>query len=315
MANYLIIGGDGKEYGPVTGADVRQWIAEGRLSAKSLAKAESDAEFRPLGTFPELADVFAVGAPPAIGPLKSSAPADFLERDYELDLGGCISRGYQLLKDNFGLLFLVALGYAAIEGLMGLIGMIPLIGPLLSLANLVIAGPLLGGVLWISLCALRGQPAEVSDMFAGFRQCFGQLFLGKFVPGLLAGLCLIPVAIAAAVLFLPEMASKQPPDLHKLGILIPVGVVCLIPMVYLQTCWLFTLPLIIDKHMDFGAAMKTSWRMVNKHWWQVLGLTILIGLVNLAGACACLVGLLFTVPIGFAALMHAYETIFGGQKN
>jgi len=33
MANYIIIGGDGKEYGPVTDADVRQWIAEGRLSA------------------------------------------------------------------------------------------------------------------------------------------------------------------------------------------------------------------------------------------------------------------------------------------
>ena len=43
MANYLIIGGDGKEYGPVTDADVRKWIAEGRLSERSLAKAESDA--------------------------------------------------------------------------------------------------------------------------------------------------------------------------------------------------------------------------------------------------------------------------------
>jgi uncharacterized membrane protein len=61
--------------------------------------------------------------------------------------------------------------------------------------------------------------------------------------------------------------------------------------------------------------MKASWKMVNKHWWQVFGLSILIGLVNLVGALACLVGLLFTVPIGFAALMYAYETIFGDQKN
>jgi uncharacterized membrane protein len=111
------------------------------------------------------------------------------------------------------------------------------------------------------------------------------------------------------------MAHNQPPDPHKLLILIPVVLICLIPMVYLQTCWLFTLPLIIDKQMDFGAAMKASWKMVNKHWWQVFGLSILIGLVNLVGALACLVGLLFTVPIGFAALMYAYETIFGDQKN
>jgi hypothetical protein len=54
---YVIIGGDGKEYGPVSGADLRQWISEERLNAKSLIKAESDAEFRPLSTFPEFADV------------------------------------------------------------------------------------------------------------------------------------------------------------------------------------------------------------------------------------------------------------------
>jgi NhaP-type Na+/H+ or K+/H+ antiporter len=67
--------------------------------------------------------------------------------------------------------------------------------------------------------------------------------------------------------------------------------------------------------MDFGAAMKTSWKMVNKHWWQVFGLSILISLVNVAGICACCVGVLFTIPIGFAALMIAYETIFGAEKN
>ena len=54
MANYIIIGGDQKEYGPITADDVRQWIAEGRLNEQSLMKAESDAEFRPLGNFPNL---------------------------------------------------------------------------------------------------------------------------------------------------------------------------------------------------------------------------------------------------------------------
>lgn len=70
MANYTIIGGDGKQYGPITEGDLRKWIAEGRLSGQSLAKAESDAEFRPLSTFPELADVFAPApAQPGIAPV------------------------------------------------------------------------------------------------------------------------------------------------------------------------------------------------------------------------------------------------------
>src|SRR5580698_5474852 len=73
---YTIIGGDGKEYGPISEADLRKWIAEGRLNAQSLVKAESDAEFRPLATFPELADVFAVAAPPGIAPVLSAGGSD-----------------------------------------------------------------------------------------------------------------------------------------------------------------------------------------------------------------------------------------------
>jgi hypothetical protein len=57
---YTIIGGDGKEYGPISGGDLRKWISEERLNAQSLAKAESDAEFRPLAAFPEFADVFGI---------------------------------------------------------------------------------------------------------------------------------------------------------------------------------------------------------------------------------------------------------------
>ena len=73
MATYTIIGGDGKEYGSVLGEDLRKWIAEGRLNAQSLAKAEGDAEFRPLSAFPEFADAFAPppeapGAPPSAQP-------------------------------------------------------------------------------------------------------------------------------------------------------------------------------------------------------------------------------------------------------
>jgi uncharacterized membrane protein len=315
MANYLIIGGDGKEYGPVTDPDVRQWIGEGRLSAQSLAKSESDAEFRPLAQFPEFAGALAAGAAPAtIAPLKTAA--DFLERDYELDIGGCVSRGYELFKEHFSLLFFAALVFAAIEGALGALGAVPFVGPIFSIANMIISGPLMGGVYLVFLRVLRGEAAEVSDVFTGFSRSFGQLFMGKLIPSLLGGLCLLPVVVAGVVMVaLPAAAQHRAPDLHKLVILIPVGLVCLIPVIYLQTCWAFTLPLIIDRGLDFGAAMRTSWKMVNRHWWQVFGVILVIGLVNMAGALLCLVGLLFTVPISFAALMYAYETVFGAKKN
>src|ERR1700733_312579 len=123
MANYFIIGGDGKEYGPVTEADVRLWISEGRLSGESRAKAESDAEFRALAQFPEFAAAFAAHAPATIAPVRSST--DYLERDYELDLGGCISSGWELLKGNFGILFASFLIMIVVEMVCG--GMLNLV--------------------------------------------------------------------------------------------------------------------------------------------------------------------------------------------
>ena len=328
MANYLIIGGDGKEYGPVTDTDVQQWIAEGRLAASSLAKAESDAEFRPLANFPEFAEL--LKQPTAtITPLKTAAGAgEFSEADYELDISGCISRGWELVKTNMNLLFVGTLLYLLIEVAIGGLSNIPLIGAVFSIANFVISGPLLGGVFYLFISTLRGAPVEIGDIFSGFRRSFGQLFLGTLLQGLLVGACLLPFLVVFLIKFFPLVSHFQGlqkgalPDAETLTALKailfatgPVLLICAIPATYLSVCWKFTLPLIIDRQMEFWPAMKTSFKQVNRHWWQVFGLVVVIGLINLAGVFACCVGLLFTIPIGFAALMFAYETIFSGKKN
>jgi hypothetical protein len=74
MASYIIIGGDQKEYGPVSAEDVRQWIAEGRLEEKSLVKVQGEAGFRPLQDFPEFADAFA--GETAVPPVRSNITED-----------------------------------------------------------------------------------------------------------------------------------------------------------------------------------------------------------------------------------------------
>src|SRR5580693_2417883 len=102
--SYTIIGGDKKEYGPISADDVRQWIAEGRLNAQSLAKGDTDTAWRTVASFPEFAEVLAGSTPPTIGALPPSAPGfsapvsmDFLDRDYEIDMGGCVARGWTLV--------------------------------------------------------------------------------------------------------------------------------------------------------------------------------------------------------------------------
>jgi uncharacterized protein DUF4339/uncharacterized protein DUF4190 len=59
---YKIIGADGKEYGPVTSDQLRQWIAQGRADARTQAAAEGMTEWRPLGSFPEFTFLFSSAA-------------------------------------------------------------------------------------------------------------------------------------------------------------------------------------------------------------------------------------------------------------
>jgi hypothetical protein len=67
---YKIVGGDQREYGPVTSDQVREWIATGRANNQTLASFEG-APWKPLSTFPEFADALRVATPP---PIPSVAP-------------------------------------------------------------------------------------------------------------------------------------------------------------------------------------------------------------------------------------------------
>ena len=247
MATYTIIGGDQKQYGSVTADDLRKWIADGRLNAQSLAKEETDTEFRPLSAFPEFgAALAAQTAPPITPPPPFTPSAGWLEQDYDLEIGGCISRGFELLKNHFGVVFVATLLFAVIEGLIAGFGAIPFVGPLFSIANLIIAGPLLGGLFYVFIQTIRQQPTGVGDVFAGFRKQFVHLFLGKIVSGLLAGLCMIPFVIVAVILVIRMALAGhgQSPieQLHTLlAALLPIGLpvflICLIPTIYLQVGW------------------------------------------------------------------------------
>ena len=53
---YKVIGADGRQYGPVSADQLREWIAMGRANAQTMAQSEGSTEWRPLNSFPEFAD-------------------------------------------------------------------------------------------------------------------------------------------------------------------------------------------------------------------------------------------------------------------
>lgn len=237
------------------------------------------------------------------GPVDPEALGNAIRAsDYSIEIGDCISRGWALVKANLG----IAIGTTLLVYVCMMAGgLIPFIGSLVSMA---IQGPLLGGLYWFFLKLIRGQQATVGDGFSGFSRNWVQLMLASIVSGLLAMMPMIP----AFVMFVVAMVSahgRQPSP----GMLIVAGalfLVGIIPAIYLSVCWIFTVPLVIDKQIEFWPAMNLSRKVVHMHWGSVFGLMFVGGLVAGLGILACGVGLLFTLPIFFAAFTVAYEDIF-----
>ncbi len=71
---YRIIGGDGKEYGPVPAEQIKRWIIEGRCNSLTPVHSEATGQWRWLGALPEFADV--LSAPPT----TQAAPPSIAER-------------------------------------------------------------------------------------------------------------------------------------------------------------------------------------------------------------------------------------------
>jgi prepilin-type processing-associated H-X9-DG protein len=65
---YRVLGVDGKEYGPINGEVMRQWITEGRANAQTKVKAEGSPNWQTLASVPEFEAAFAAsaGAPPPL---------------------------------------------------------------------------------------------------------------------------------------------------------------------------------------------------------------------------------------------------------
>lgn len=66
---YKILGADGKEYGPITAEQFRQWLSEGRINAQTKVLPEGATEWRTVAEIPELATYLPLSStPPPMSP-------------------------------------------------------------------------------------------------------------------------------------------------------------------------------------------------------------------------------------------------------
>ena len=269
-------------------------------------------------------------------------PDDLHTRDYHFGIGEIIGRGWTVLKGNFGASIVVFLIPAACWFVLAVLSAVPLLGciiaPIMMLAMIAVPGPLLGGQLYFFIKNTRGWESVVGDTFSGFKRNFLHLALGHIVPGIFYTLMSIGggLIIAFSVGFtlfgsvfsvaLKKAAAKggitvAATEIAKassaaFSAIAVIGLIAgllaiVIPLAYFFVCWIFTLPLCVDRKMNFWDAMGTSRAVVRKHWWRLFFLLIVLSLINVVAAIPLGLGLLISVPLTFATLAATYEEMFG----
>ena len=244
---YKIIGGDGKEYGPVSAEELRHWIAEGRLNAQSWVRLDTATEWKALGTFPEFGEMLAnqrAAASPrlALAPppgRSGSASEELLGTKRYIAVGSCLRRSFELLKANFGLLFVAVFA-------IWIIGFISALVPFHvgQAVYFMVKGVLYGGLYIVFLKRIRGEAASPADVFSGFAGNPIQLILVGVITGLLIMIATTPCCL-------------------------------ILPGIYLAIAWVFAIPLVADRGLEFWSAMEISRKAVTRVWFEVFALVLL----------------------------------------
>jgi len=71
---YKIIGADGKEYGPISTAQLRQWLNEGRVNSQTKVQPEGAADWQPLSALPEFTAELGKTSPVGMAPPPRVVP-------------------------------------------------------------------------------------------------------------------------------------------------------------------------------------------------------------------------------------------------
>jgi hypothetical protein len=159
---------------------------------------------------------------------------------------------------------------------------------------------------------------EFNDLFSGFSK-FQPCLIYSIVLSLIQYLILVGgilIGVAFGVSLSAESLLKDgklDPTMFSglIGIFLVIGLLALVFYTIVAICTVFVFPLIAERNLSGIEAFTTSARGGIANIFGILGLIILQGLMILVGAIACLVGMLFVVPILYASLFAAYRSVFG----
>lgn len=280
-AQYYLIGTEGRQYGPISQDDVRTLLTDGRANRYSRARRTTESQWTALRDLPEFEEAT---RPPFIVAFDPDAAAREEEADDQgpasagegpasgLDPVACFRRAWHLVSHDFPVL---AGWTLLVASCIILTSAIPYVG---FAVGLLLNNLLMSGVYVLYLARMRGFRPSFGDVATVVRT--------SAVAIVLAGLAQLAMTLAGLMLLI-------------------------LPGIYLAVGYAFVIPLIIDRGMPIWAAMELSRTTVHKQWFQTFGLLVAAGMLLFISAQLYGFLLVLTLPICTAALMFAYDDLFG----
>ena len=225
-----------------------------------------------------------------------------------IDAGGCVSNAWNLLKQNYGLY----LGVAVVAML--LTACIPCV-------NVFILGPIMGGVFYVALRDMRGEPVDFGMMFKGFEKFVPLMIVGliQSIPGIISqgaqyGVRFANIGLGSKDGDFQFFQSSGRDLAFSGGMIALIVVISLAFMIFAFVWWavfFFAVPLILEHDLSPGAAIKLSASAAMSNFGGLLVLMLFQILISLLGMLMLCLGIfLFSIPLILLVNAFAYRQVF-----
>lgn len=233
-------------------------------------------------------------------------------------IGLCFSDGYAAFRANIGP---AILGHAIHSLILFIIQYIPVVN---IIAPIFLIPPLQGGLSILQINLIRRKNPAIADLLGGF-EYYGR-FMGAYLLLALAGTGLTLVAMIPAFLGVRSLSpaliqlftANSAPDQATRTMLatalasatpwIVLTAVCIIAVTIIMIRWSLVFIVIADdpEHHTVFEAFRRSAELTQGNRLGVYLTTLLSGMLASAGALACGIGVLFTIPIAACTFAAAY---------
>jgi hypothetical protein len=315
---------DRENIGKFNDQDVADGLKSGRFLLTDLAWREPMTTWEPLSTFTDLPPPektvetipVVVATTPRVG-------------EGRIAIGECFSSGWEKFQKNMGVLMLGTFVFLVVNVSLWFVSelaqsvlqmftknggseeqvlkiMAIVVGVFFSILSSTVTTILSAGFLWMFIKNARGK-AEFADLFSGFS---GGAWLQILMAGVAWGAIMVSLALftLAPGFFLTDRYDSP----------IPAGIgalIFIVPMAYLSVGLGFVFPLILDRRIGWQEAMRTAISTVHRQWFAVAGLVLIYTLLAIAGLFVCCVGMIFTMPLGYAVWAEGYRGLFGDPQK